>query len=138
ALVSVEHAGSGGALVTGAVVNTASRLQTAAPSGRIVVGVDTYRATRHAIRYEELEPIDAKGKAEAVAAWLAVEASAAPADRPLGAAPLVGRERELELLRSLWSRAVDEHRPHLVTLVGPPGIGKSRLCREIGELAAAS
>src|SRR5207247_8900588 len=70
ALVSVEHARTGGALATGDVINTASRLQNAAPPGRVVVGVETYRATRHAIRYEELEPIDAKGKADAVEAWL--------------------------------------------------------------------
>ena len=137
ALVSVEHARTGGALATGDVVNTASRLQNAAPPGRVVVGVETYRASRHAIRYEELEPVDAKGKADAVEAWLAVEASGEPAERPLGAAPLLGRDRELELLRSVWSRAVDERRPHLVTLIGPPGIGKTRLCLEISALVAA-
>jgi len=137
ALVSLEHARTGGALATGDVVNTASRLQNAAPAGRVIVGAETHRATRHAIRYEELAAVDAKGKSEPVAAWLAVEAAAAPAERPLATTPLVGRDRELELLRSVWSRAVDEHRPHLVTLVGPPGIGKSRLCREIHALVAA-
>jgi class 3 adenylate cyclase/tetratricopeptide (TPR) repeat protein len=130
AIVSVEHARTGGALATGDVVNTAARLQNAAPAGRVVVGTETYRATRHTIRYEPLAAVEAKGKAEPVEAWLAVEPSTAPADRPLGVAPLIGRDRELELLQSVWSRAVDEQRPHLVTLVGPPGIGKSRLCRE--------
>jgi class 3 adenylate cyclase/tetratricopeptide (TPR) repeat protein len=138
ALVSVEHARSGGALATGDVVNTASRLQNAAPEGRVIVGVETYRATRHAIRYEQLDSVDAKGKSEPVAAWLAVEAAVAPADRPLAATVLVGRDRELELLQSLWGRALEERRPHLVTLVGPPGIGKSRLCREIQELVTAN
>src|SRR5436305_8025955 len=138
ALVSVEHARAGGALATGDVVNTASRLQTSAPPGRLVVGIETYRATRTAIRYDELEPVAAKGKAEPVEAWLAVEAATAPADRPLRTTPLLGRDREVELLRSVWSRAVDEHRPHLVTLIGPPGIGKSRLCREISALVDAS
>src|SRR5215468_11144588 len=137
AIVSVEQARSGEALATGDVVNTAARLQNAAPAGRLIVGAETFRATRHAIRYDELPAVDAKGKAGAVEAWLAVEAATAPADRPLGAAPLVGRDRELEVLRSVWSRAMDERRPHLVTLVGPPGIGKSRLCREIATLAAA-
>src|SRR5919107_2537323 len=61
ALVSVEHARTGGALATGDVVNTASRLQNSAPEGRVIVGVETHRATRHAIRYEELPPIEAKG-----------------------------------------------------------------------------
>src|SRR5213592_867516 len=134
AIVSIDQARSGEALATGDVVNTAARLQNAAPAGRVIVGEETYRATRHAVRYEELAAIDAKGKADAVEAWLAMEATTAPADRPLGTTPLVGRDRELEVLRSVWSRAVDEKRPHLVTLVGPPGIGKSRLCREIAAL----
>jgi class 3 adenylate cyclase/tetratricopeptide (TPR) repeat protein len=130
AIVSVDQARSGEALATGDVVNTAARLQNAAPPGRVIVGTETYRATRHAVRYEQLAAIGAKGKADAVEAWLAVEAATAPADRPLATTPLVGRERELEVLRSVWSRAVAEQRPHLVTLVGPPGIGKSRLSRE--------
>jgi class 3 adenylate cyclase/tetratricopeptide (TPR) repeat protein len=134
AIVSVEHARIGGALATGDVVNTAARLQNAAPVGRVIVGAETYRATRQTIRYEPLDAVDAKGKAEPVEAWLAIEPSAAPADRPLGAAPLVGRDRELELLQSVWSRTVAEQRPHLVTLVGPPGIGKSRLSREFTAL----
>src|SRR4051794_5378149 len=134
AIVSVDHARSGEALATGDVVNTAARLQNAAPPGRLIVGVDTQRATRHAIRYEELAAVTAKGKAEAVSAWLAIEAAVAPAGRPLAATPLAGRERELDLLQTVWARAVDERRPHLVTLVGPPGIGKSRLCREIEAL----
>jgi class 3 adenylate cyclase/tetratricopeptide (TPR) repeat protein len=138
ALVSLQHARSGGALATGDVVNTAARLQNAAPAGRVIVGVETQRATRHAIRYEKLDPIDAKGKSERVAAWLAVEAAVAPAERPLATTPLVGRDRELELLRSIWSRALAERHPHLVTLVGPPGIGKSRLSREIQSLVAGS
>jgi class 3 adenylate cyclase/tetratricopeptide (TPR) repeat protein len=138
AIVSVEQMRSGQALATGDVVNTAARLQNAAPPGRVIVGDATHRATRHAIRYEQLAPVTAKGKADAVEAWLAVEATAAPAERPLAATPLVGRDQELELLRSVWSRAVDERRPSLVTLVGPPGIGKSRLCREIYALVSES
>jgi class 3 adenylate cyclase/tetratricopeptide (TPR) repeat protein len=120
----------------GDVVNTASRLQTAAPVGRLLVGEDTYRATRQAIRYEPLEAIEAKGKAEPVPAWVAVEPVGAPAERPIAQHPLVGRDRELELLSSLWTRTVAERRPHLVTLVGPPGIGKSRLGREVSEFVA--
>jgi len=136
AVVSVDQA-PGEVLATGDVVNTASRLQSAAPAGRLIVGAETYRATRHAIRYEPAEPIRAKGKADELPVWLAVEPELAPAERPLIAGRLVGRARELELLGSLWSRCVGERRPHLVTVMGPPGIGKSRLCRELSELVHA-
>jgi class 3 adenylate cyclase len=122
---------SGEALALGDVVNTASRLQTSAPVGGLVVGEETYRATRNVIRYQELEPIDAKGKSEPVEAWLALEPIGAPAERPATTAPLVGRSRELAMLDSIWERAAAELRPHLVTIVGPTGIGKSRMAAEI-------
>src|SRR5438128_3339168 len=96
----------GEALAMGDVVNTASRLQSAAPTGRVIVGRETHRATRHAIRYESSPAIDAKGKAEPVEAWLAVEPSTAPAERPLASTALVGRDRELELMASVWTRAL--------------------------------
>ncbi len=129
AVVSLDAAHAD-ALATGDVVNTASRLQSAAPEGRLIVGEETYRATRYAIVYEPFGPVEAKGKEEAVAAWLATETLAAPAERALPDTPLVGRLREIELMRSVWSRCLSELRPHLVTVLGPPGIGKSRLCRE--------
>jgi class 3 adenylate cyclase/tetratricopeptide (TPR) repeat protein len=137
AVVSVAGARGGEALATGDVVNTASRLQSAAPPGRLLVGAETYRGTRHSILYEPFESVRAKGKAEAVTAWLAVAPTLAPAERPVAASPFVGRTRELDLMASFWKRSVTEGRPHLVTLVGPPGIGKSRLCREISALVAA-
>jgi class 3 adenylate cyclase/tetratricopeptide (TPR) repeat protein len=136
AVVSMSSS-SGEALAMGDVVNTASRLQEAAPTGRVIVGADTYRATRQFIRYEKTGAVAAKGKTEPVEAWLAVEASTAPAERPLATREIVGRDRELELLRSLWARASSERRPHLVTIVGPPGIGKSRLCHETAALIAS-
>lgn len=123
-------------LATGDVVNTGSRLQSAASPGRLLVGAETYRATRHAIRYEASEPVEAKGKAEPVEAWLAVEPLLAPAERPLATRALVGRARELELMRSIWTRCLTEQRPHLVTVIGPPGIGKSRLCHELSAVVA--
>ena len=124
----------GEALAMGDVVNTASRLQEAAPTGRVIVGPETYRATKQRIRYEATEAVAAKGKAEPVEAWLAVEPSTA--ERPLATREIVGRTRELELLTSLWTRASSDRRPHLVTIVGPPGIGKSRLCHEGAALIA--
>jgi class 3 adenylate cyclase/tetratricopeptide (TPR) repeat protein len=133
AVVAVAGGSGAEALAIGDVVNTASRLQTAAPQGRLIVGEETYRATHNAVGYEPLDPIEAKGKADPVRAWLAAEALPAPAERPIGTHPLVGRGRELDLMRSLWARTLEESRPHLVTLVGPPGIGKSRLCREVAS-----
>jgi class 3 adenylate cyclase/tetratricopeptide (TPR) repeat protein len=127
AIVSLgsEHE-RGEALATGDVVNTAARLQTAAPPGGLVVGEETYRATRRSIRYEELPAVDAKGKRQPVPAWLVVgEGTSA---RP--ASGFVGRDRELEVLTTTWRRVVDERRPQLITVLGPPGIGKSRLSKE--------
>lgn len=137
AVVGVDVDPAGEALAIGDVVNTASRLQSAAPAGRLIVGEDTHQATRQAISYEPLESVEAKGKAEPVPAWLAVEPLRGPAERPTAGNPFVGRDYELELLRSLWRRSVAERRPHLVTLLGPPGIGKSRLCQEVSSLVAA-
>ncbi|MFN2590434.1 MAG: AAA family ATPase, partial [Actinomycetota bacterium] len=125
-------------LAHGDVVNTASRLQTGAPPGALIVGEETYRATRQAIAYEPIEPIIAKGKREPLPAWRAVDVLTAPAERPALATPMVGRDRELELLRSLWETAVNERRPHLATVVGPPGIGKTRLTQEFSTLVEAS
>ena len=77
AVVSLDGA-QGDALATGDVVNTASRLQGAATEGRLLVGAETYRATRQAIRYEPFPLVEAKGKEEAVGAWLAVESLVRP------------------------------------------------------------
>jgi class 3 adenylate cyclase/tetratricopeptide (TPR) repeat protein len=130
AMVAI-NAAPGEALATGDVVNTAARLQSAAPSGRAVVGENTYRLTRHAFSFEELPPIDAKGKRDAVAAWLVGEPLVSPANRPTSRTPLVGRDREVLIVRTVWDRAVNGSKPHLVTVLGPAGIGKSRLALEV-------
>jgi class 3 adenylate cyclase len=122
-----EH---GEAMVAGDVVNTAARLQHAAPVNGIVVGAETQRLTRDAIVYEPLEPIVAKGKADVVEAWLAVEAATQVGERRASRAPLVGRTRELDVLRGIWERTSAERRPHLVTVLGQAGVGKTRLVTE--------
>jgi class 3 adenylate cyclase len=111
--------------VMGDAVNSAARLQAAAPPGDILVGRETHIASARAIVYEALEPILAKGKQAPMPAWLARAAIAAPGDRPVSAAPFVGRDTELELLVRTWTRTAEELQPQLVTLVGPPGIGPS-------------
>lgn len=124
----------GEAMVAGDVVNTAARMQQSAPTGGVIVGDVTYRATRDVIRYEPGAAITAKGKAEEIAAWTALGAATPEGERPLSRAPLVGRDRELDLLCSLWDRAAGERRPHLVTVVAPPGLGKTRLAVEFLRL----
>jgi class 3 adenylate cyclase len=116
--------------VSGDVVNTAARLQAAAPVNGVLVGEETYRATRPTIEYEEAEPVVAKGKADPVRAWLALRAQGAPGERGADRVPMVGRASELATLTGIWARVVSERRPQLVTLFGPGGIGKSRLSAE--------
>jgi len=126
-------------MVSGDVVNTAARLQSAAPVNGILVGEQTYRATERAIEYRAAEAIVAKGKTEPIPVWEAVQARAAfGVDvRQVGGAPLVGREEELDVLVDALNRARRGRTPQLVTLVGVPGIGKSRLVWELfGRLDA--
>ena len=132
AIVAVDAAPED-ALATGDVVNTAARLQTAAPPGHVIVDMQTYDLTRHAFAFEAVPPIEAKGKREPVEAWLVGEALGAPAGRPTSETPLVGRDHELSLIASVWDRAVTSDHPHLVTVLGPAGIGKSRLAHEVAE-----
>jgi class 3 adenylate cyclase/tetratricopeptide (TPR) repeat protein len=125
-------------LAHGDVVNTASRMQTGALPGTLIVGEETYRATRTVIEYRPIEPVVAKGKREPLPAWQAVGTLTAPAERAVSAAPMVGRDHELGLLRTTWEAVLTERRPHLVTVVGQPGIGKTRLTREVSQLVEES
>src|SRR5919109_1084309 len=86
-------------LAAGDVVNTAARLQSAAPVGGILAGAQTYRATRDAIEYRDHRPVEAKGKAEPVVVWKALQAKARVKVEREARAALVGRRRELSLLR---------------------------------------
>ena len=124
--------------VMGDTTNTAARLMSSAAAGEVLVGAETYRAAHRTIRFEPVGPVSAKGKQDVVEAWRAVEPIAGPAHREVGMrAPLIGRDPELEMLLGLWSRTVNERRPHLVTLFAPPGMGKSRLARELATRLTA-
>ncbi len=128
-----------GYTVIGDTVNVAARLQTAAQPGSVTVGERTFRATSRAIEYRLLEPLTLKGKAEPVPAWEAVGLFAAQPVRRGAAAetPLVGRTDKLELLESIYGRVAREARPHLVTMIGQAGVGKSRLRLELGRRLTA-
>jgi class 3 adenylate cyclase/tetratricopeptide (TPR) repeat protein len=130
ALVSADPRGEG---LVGDVVNSASRLQEVAPPGGIVVGEGTYRATRDRIEYQELAPVRVKGKEAPLAIW---EAQAARTRFGVDAVeesptPFVGRETELALLKDAYARAVHDPSVQLVTITGEPGVGKTRLVREL-------
>ena len=137
ALVSVgANPAQGEGMVAGDVVNTAARLQSAAPVNGVLVGEETYRATRSAIEYAQAEPVLAKGKQAPVLVWRAVAPRGAPGERASArGVPMVGRGSELEALCGIWRRVVAERRPQLVTIFGPAGIGKSRLTAEFSESA---
>ena len=134
-LVDLERAsGSRDRILTGDAVNTAARLQSAAEPSRIVVGAAVYASTKDVIEYRELEPLALKGKAAPVPAWRPLRIKARTrGERPrLGLeARLVGRDEELAVLKQTLRRVQTEGRPALVTIVGPAGVGKSRLVAEL-------
>ncbi len=118
-------------LVTGDPVNTAARLEQAAPPDQVLIGELTYRLVRHAVDVEAVEPLELKGKTDRVPAWrlLAVHPaarSAAPAD----SVPMIGRAAEMGRLREAFGAAAEGRSLRLVTIVGDAGVGKSRLTRE--------
>ena len=123
----------GEGLVAGDVVNTASRLQTAAPTNGILVGQATHRATRGSFEYAEVEALVVKGKRTPVRAWLANSASSGPGERASSGVPMLGRVHELAVLNRIFDGVVADRRPHLVTVVGDAGIGKTRLGVEFSD-----
>ena len=119
-------------LATGDAMNTAARLEQSASPGEILIGERTWQLARGAIEAEEVAPLAVKGKAEPVFALRLVRVvEGAPAFERRFDAPLVGRRDELARIRAAFAEAVSGRRCVLVTIVGPPGIGKSRLAREV-------
>ena len=140
ALVAVDaRPAEGEGIAFGDVVNTAARLQQAAPPNEILVGGGTYRATRRVIEYRTAEPIQARGKAHPVPVWVVHRALAPAAEAGAGprAAGLVGRRDERRVLADSLARVRRHREARLVTIVGAPGIGKSRLVAELRGLAHA-
>lgn len=136
ALVRLDvRPGWGEGFLTGDAVNTAARIQSIAPVMGVAVGRSTFEATRRVFDYAELDPASVKGKSEPVEVWHAV----APLAR-FGTdiarrhdSPLVGREIDLALLKGTFDKTVAASSPQLVTIVGEPGLGKSRLVAELGS-----
>jgi predicted ATPase/class 3 adenylate cyclase len=125
---------AGEGMASGDVVNTVSRLQALAPANGVLVDETTFRATRNMIEYTRAEPVEAKGKRHLLPIWEALEARSRLGTDVIREtrALLVGRERELDVLRSAFERA-REGSSQFLTLVGVPGIGKSRLVYELGR-----
>jgi class 3 adenylate cyclase/tetratricopeptide (TPR) repeat protein len=121
-------------MVSGDAVNVAARLQQGAEAGEVVVGPLTHQLTRNVIEYEAREPVTAKGKREPLVAFRALRPRSQVPAQARGVeglqAALVGRDRELRLLLDTFARTATDRRPHLFTLVGSAGVGKSRLVSE--------
>jgi class 3 adenylate cyclase len=137
AVVDVSAARNGGqAIASGDIVNTASRIQSVAPPGGVLVCGRTHALTANAIDYQEQPPVLLRGRTAPTEVWLAL----APmqrrlVDREPDATPLVEREHELALLAGALRRVVRDRTPQLVTIFGQAGIGKSRLVRELRRRA---
>jgi len=122
-----EHTASGDS------VNTAARLESAAPAGGIYVDEATRRASERSIDFDDAPPVVAKGKRDPIPVWNAVRPRTPAAGRRTSDTPLVGRDRELSLLRGTFDRVQREREPQLLTLLGVPGIGKTRLVSELAR-----
>jgi class 3 adenylate cyclase len=131
-VLMAERSAAQSSLVVGDPVNTAARLEQAAQPGEILIGEDTYRLVHEAVIAERVGPLELGGKAAAVPTWrlLDVIADAPGWGRRLDS-PLVGRTRELGLLEDAFQRVADDEICELVTVMGPAGVGKSRLIREL-------
>jgi predicted ATPase/class 3 adenylate cyclase len=124
-------------LITGDAVNVAARLQQAASPDTILVGERTYLTTRDVFEFRQIAPLHVRGKSEPIEACIVVGLhlqTSAIAQHPRGIegqqARLVGRSLELTLMHANYARVQAERHPHLITILGTPGIGKSRLVRE--------
>jgi class 3 adenylate cyclase len=131
-VVAADRAARGDAL-TGDTVNTASRIQSAAPVGSVVVGELAYVATKHVFDYEVLDPVEVKGKVEPIAVFRPLAPIARQRVEATETTPFVGRDAELAELIEAFERARTERNVQVRTIVAEPGLGKSRLVRELSR-----
>jgi class 3 adenylate cyclase len=117
-------------LATGDPVNVAARLQQAAGPGEVLISASTFALIRDAVSAERLAPVALKGKSVAVEPYRLLDVSGDAGFARQTETPLVGRAREQRLLADAWERAVSEGSCHLFTVLGPAGVGKSRLVAE--------
>lgn len=110
--------------ILGDAMNTASRLQSAAPPGSVLIGEPTWKLVRDAVVAQVIEPLHVKGKAEPVPAW---RVAAVQPVTNRNATPFVGRDRQMRMLEEALSDAIDARAGVLVTILATPGVGKSRL-----------
>ena len=133
--------GSGEGFLTGDAINVASRLQGIAPEMGVAVGLATYEATQVVFDYQELKPAIVKGKAKPVRVFRPTVSRAqfgTDLTRP-HSSPFVGREIDLALLKGIFDKTVASEWVQLVTVVGEPGLGKSRIVAELfGYIDAAT
>jgi tetratricopeptide (TPR) repeat protein len=136
--VVTGDASGGQFYATGDAVNVAARLEQAAQPGEVLLGEQTYRLVRDAVRIERIGPLTLKGKSNAVAAYRLLEiVEGVPAVARRFDTPFVGRQKELARLLGWFDRSVEEKTPLLVTVLGAAGLGKTRLAAEvIAEIGA--
>ena len=115
---------------TGEAVNVAARLQQAAGPGEILIGESAYRLTDGRLETEQVGPLELRGFRRPIGAYRVLAALDGPTQRVVVSAPFVGRDSELELLENTLARTIRDRRPHVFTIYGEPGVGKSRLLRE--------
>ncbi len=123
--------GSESTFATGEAVSVAARLQQCAEPQEIVMGPHAYRLLEGVVDVEARGAVEVRGLGRELPTWRVIDIPDLSIRRSRVSAPFVGRAEELELLETAWARTIRTRRAHLVTIYGEPGVGKSRLAREL-------